>query len=275
MTLSEKTSAWKHVQDVLIKVQNRIVKEEFSDVGDDNWQENIGTPRDSLRLACTLKKSDSSILTLLRLWLFYICLRKAQDLQAPVYGLPIDVFQEEVKFRPQIKLYFSQDRNAVPDGLTPVQSEITFRLPDETSSSMTETKAKALGQEIKNLFGSGGDGFVWTKGKLKITYLDPEHGYDFRINTNSKTEGEELIKKVLQIKNHTFIDDKLNVVTPNKNSINNPTQTMLVYEKQRRVHRWRPTANVRFRWASLHLHNLSKPVVICDITGTFLDALVK
>lgn len=269
------SSAWKHLQDVLIKVQNRVVADEFNDIGDDNWQENINTSRASLRTACTLKKNDSSILTLLRLWLYYICLRKAQDLQAPLFGLPVDVFQEEVKYRPQIKLYFCQDRNAVPDGFLPVQSEITFRLVNETSSSISEAEARSLGLEIKNLFSTAGTGYQWTKGKYKVTYFDPEHGYDFRINASSKTEGEQLIKKFLQVKNHTFIEDKLSVVTPTRDSVNNPVGHTIIMGKQYRAHRWRPTANVRFRWASLHLHGQRRPVILCDITGTFLDALVK
>jgi hypothetical protein len=268
-------SPWKHLQDVLIKIQNRVVRDDFNDIGDDNWQENLNTPRDSLRSACILKKTDSSILTLLRLWLFYICLRKAQDLQAPIFGVPIESYQEEVKYKPQIKLYFCQDKNAVPDSFMPIQSEITFRLINESSTSISEAEARSLGLEIKNIFSTAGSGFVWTKGKFKVTYFDPDHGYDFRINASSKAEGEQLIKKFLQIKNHAFVEDKLNVVTPNRDSLNNPTAFVTIMGKQHRAHRWRPVANVRFRWASLHIHAQRRPIILCDITGTFIDALVK
>lgn len=48
-------SEWEHLQSVLIRAQNKFVREEFKDLGGDDWIPDINTPRGSLRQACTHK----------------------------------------------------------------------------------------------------------------------------------------------------------------------------------------------------------------------------
>jgi len=275
MALPNNFSSWEHLQTVLMQVQNRIVRDEFNDVGDDSWEPEIITPRGSLRVACTLKDDDSAVESLIKLWLFYGVLRKARDFHPPIYGIPCTDFQEEMAFYPQVKLYFSQDWEGVPEGKTPVQARARFRLKGETSASMNEAKAKALAQQIKAEFASTAQGYVWTKGKHKISYQDPSNGYLLSINAASDEEAEQLIKKILSIQNHPFDIEKMILHTPKKNSVNNPTETRLVYGQQRKKLRWRPTANVRFRWSTLQIHGLPRDVALIDRTGYFPDALLK
>ncbi len=94
-------------------MQNRLVRQEFSDLGND-WEPDTSTPRSSLRTACTHEDGDSAIMTLVRMWFFFGCLRKAQDFQAPLYGEPVASYQERVTFLPQVTLYFQQDLSATP-----------------------------------------------------------------------------------------------------------------------------------------------------------------
>lgn len=275
MVLPNNFSSWEHLQTVLMQTQNRVVREEFNDVGDDTWEEDINTPRASLRVACTLRDSDSAIETELKLWLFYGILRKARDFHPPIYGIPSDIFQEELSFYPQVILYFSQDWDAVPEGRTPVQAEMGFRLMGESPASMTETKAKTLAQQIRTEFANSSQGYIWSKGKHKVTYQDKANGYLLSVNAISEDEAEQVIKKILAIQNHLFDSDKMTLHTPKKNSLNNPSGTVLVYGQQKKKLRWRPTANVRFRYATLHLHGLPRPIALMDRTGYFPDALVK
>jgi hypothetical protein len=66
MPLPDNFSAAEHLQDVILLTQNKIVRTEFNDVGDDNWVKDISTPRASLRLACTHEEDDSIDMTILR-----------------------------------------------------------------------------------------------------------------------------------------------------------------------------------------------------------------
>jgi len=274
MALPEEFNDVEHFQSACRLVVNRLVREDFSDLDDDGSQPNITTARGSLKQACLHEDSDSLLMTVGKLLMYYIVHGGAKRLHPAMYAIPTVDFQEDVSFRPWVHFYFSQDGHAVPDGFTPIQSELGFRLISETSATMTEAKAITLAREIKRVFAPSGQGYVWSKGKVKVTYLDKERGYDFRINALNKLEGETLIKKFLDVKNHPFVDDYLIEHDPNRNSLNNPVQTRTVYGKQKKVKRWRPTGNVRFRYAALFIDGLSEPVMLVDTT-TPHAALVK
>lgn len=108
MSLPKDFNDWEHFQSTLIKLQNRLIREEFSDIGSDTWLPNISTPRSSLRQACTLKDNDSAVISLLRLFFYYFCLRKTRDLVQPVYGSVIEGDGTGRKFKPQITLFFKR-----------------------------------------------------------------------------------------------------------------------------------------------------------------------
>jgi hypothetical protein len=267
-------SPWEHLQSILTQTQNRIVREEFSDVGDDTWEPDISTPRGSLRYGCTLQDNDTAAMTQLRLDLFYMVLRKAKDFQRPVYGIPVDEYQQDVSFRPQVFLYFAQDHNSIPKGKRAVEAQISFRLMNETSQTMTEAKAKTLANQIKSEL-CPANGYVFSKGKEKVTYLDRENGYDLRILATSELEGEGVVKKILGIRNHAYNPDNFNFHSPKRHGITNPVGTDLVYGKKRPKKRWRPSANVRFQWAYLVVYGLERAIYLVDRTGNHLDALVR
>lgn len=273
MALPEGFNEFEFLQDTLRRVHNKIIREEFSDLGGDDWDPDITVGRGALRHACTMKDDDSGIMESMRMWLFYVMLRKASDFQIPIYGIPTSDFQEVVEFRPQVKLVFAQDSDAVPDGKTAIRAEIGFRLINETSATMTEAKALKLAKAIKTTLITSSKGYVWSKGKILATYKDPSHGYSLQIYAMSDTEAETIIKKILEIQDHTFDADKFTTHTPKRSSVNNPSGTSLVYGKQRSKQRWRPTANVRFRYASLQIHGLPRDVILVDTTGYFPDAL--
>lgn len=196
-------------------------------------------------------------------------------LKPDVYGMPITTYHESFPFHPQVGLFFSQDSGAVPKGRAPVIAEMNFRLMGETPATMTETKASSLATKIANTLASGKTTYSYTKGKIIVPYTDKQHGYQFKIFCNSKAEGIEVIKKVLSIQEHTYNEEFINVSTPEKESENNPTGTHLVYGEQVKKMRWRPTANVYFRYATLKLSGLMRDVVLTDTTGRYKDALVR
>ena len=274
MPLPEGFSSWEHLQQVLMQVQNRFVREEFNDVGDDNWDDDITTSRGSLRVACTLKDVDSALETIIKLIFFYVVLRKAQDLQPAIYGIPVTTFQDSVKFLPQVRLFFLEDSSSVEHGYSPVEAEVTFRLMHETSETMTEADAKVIANKIKTLF-CAGHGFTWKKGRELWTYKDPSKGYSFQLYAWNETEAKKVIEQVLDVQSHTPNWEKHLDGTTKKKTFRTVPLMSRIYGKTRREARERPIATVRFKYAELKLHGLPNDVQLVDRTGFRHNPLVK
>jgi hypothetical protein len=275
MTLPDGFSSWEHLQSLLMSYQNRVIRSEFNDLSpeDQDWDPDINIPRGSLRVGCTLQDSDTSTITALRLWLFYGIMRKASDFHPPIYGLPVSTYQESVKFAPQISLYFCQDYEAVPDGDYPVEATVSYRLIRETPASLTESKARALANEIKNTF-SPSHGYTWRKGKILVTYRDNANGYNLQIYAYSESEARELIQKILSLNEHTLENDFLTVHTPEQSNLTTPPHKT-IYGKSRKMSRWRPNAVVRFRYAALKIHGLPNDIILIDNSGRHRNPLVR
>lgn len=272
MPLPSEFSPSEHLQDLLRDVVNREVREWFADLGD-NWEPDIGTPRGSLRVGCTHAENDSMDMTLMRLMLFYLVTGKGQALQAPIYGIPSDAFQQRVEFAPQVKLYFHEDLDEVEAGYRPIEAEITYRVMGETSESLTEAKARAIATRIRSEFCAGG-GYRWHKGRVKAIYKHPERGYHLQLNAYSVAEAKQVISKVLDLNSHTPDWDRL-IHSEYDNSPPIVPPTKLVYGKSRRMPRKRPVGYVRFRWAELHIHGLQRAVNLVDRTNRRKGTLIR
>ena len=273
MTLPENFSHWQHLKDMLRLNHNKLVAHYFRDLGPE-WKPDISTNRGALRTASTIDDNDTSVMTLIRLYLFHEILGYSKSRLGVFYGIPSENFQESVQGVPQVFMYFSQDNASVPDGTPIVDAEYSFRLMDETSASMTQVKALSLAKKIKQEFVSENKGIVFTKGKIIYKYYDEDNGYRLRIYGSTESDAIDVIKRMLAVQNHSFEEDYLTVSTPKAKSVNKSTKKELVYGKQRTKKRYRPTANVRFKYAYLYIHGLNKPIYLVDLTGRFYDALV-
>lgn len=263
------SSNWKNLKSFLRKSYNKEVNEWFRDV-DDPLPDN-STGRKQAKRACLILPKESQNMALIKTLNFRYNVQQVHT-WSNSYGLPIEGYQEAVTFRPQVHLFFRQDMQAVPAGRRSVEGQIGFRLMDETPATMTEAKAKALALKIKQEF-TPNNGYIWKKGKKKYTYFDRSLGLDLRILSISDTEGKQLINRVLDILGSEFIDDYFQEIIPQKDSMNNPQGTNLVYGKQRKKQRWRPTANLRFRYATLTIHGMQNRIVLVDRTKTFFNAI--
>jgi hypothetical protein len=262
MALPEGFSSWEHLQDVLRKYHNKLVREEFADITDDD---NLAIPRGALKKACLLDDDDTCDMTLLRLHLFFFHARKAQDMQAPIYGMPITEIDAEIEYKPVVTLYFSEDPDQVMPDKAPVRAEISFRLMDETSTTMTEAKARVLANKIKNEFALNG-GYRWRKGKIVITYYDLPKGYRFQIYAYSEAEAREVMSKVMDLQGHNIDNDFMRIHESRANFPSNPG-THVVYGKSRPKPVRRPTTYVRFTRATLCMWGMNKGETLIDLTG--------
>ncbi|MGB5768946.1 MAG: hypothetical protein WBM32_03615 [Crocosphaera sp.] len=274
MTLPDNFNAYEHLQDVVRKTHNREVRDAFSDLGDDEWLPDINTPRGSLRQACTIDDKDTASMILMRQNLFFLTLRKAKDYQADIIGTPKGNVDSTRQYRPQIVFSFKEDSGNIEEGYDPVVGRLSFRLMDETSTSITNNKLQQLANKIKLEFGSN-NGYVWKKGKKYYAYTDKAKGYQLQILAINENEAKDLIRKVLAIQNHVLEEKRLTtntnadqaeaypIIPPNINILN---------EVQREP-RKRPVANVRFQHAVCNIWGKQKIVPLYDRSFTFLNAL--
>jgi hypothetical protein len=276
MPLPTNFSPAEHLQDVVMITQNKIVRDEFNDLGDENWDDEITTPRGSLRVACTHQDADSVDMTLIRLWLFYGVLRKAKDFHPNIYGIPSTSFQETNKMHPQIHLYFEEKSTEAAAGYTPLRSQVSFRLMNETTDTLTKAEAIVLANKIKTLFYAGTP-FFWKRGKELASYIDQEKGYYFQILVFNETEAKKVIEQVLDIRGHSPNWKLLNLKKNSEPTTTYPTTTppKLIMGKSYKQPRRRPIGTVRFISAVLVLHGKPNPVVLFDPNNLYTAALVR
>lgn len=253
-----------HLQSLCRKVLNPEIKKDFADVSDELTELDISTTASSLRAACLHIDNDSLLMTVGKLLFYYLVINKAQDLQAPIYGVPKATHDFSKKYKPKIYYHFEQDKAAIPEGYSKLDARIHVTLMDETLASINPTKARTIATEIKRIFTLNGQGITWDKGKHLVTYLDEENGYDFYLYAISKQEGIDLIKKFLDVRNHIYNDNYLIVHTPERDSVNVVTTTHKVYDSQVKEERWRPTAKLRFIRATLQLRGYTDDIRLVD-----------
>ncbi len=187
------------------------------------------------------------------------------------------------KYHPLVRLYFKQDSDFVAGtnqlkgrGRNRKVGEVTFRLMDETTETITEANLKTLGQRIKQVFGEG-EGYVWNKGKELYTYADWSRGYQMQMLCRSEAQARDLAIKVLSLQGHTpiwkYMTKGKNVAGEERFPIER--QTKVILGEQVELPLQRPNVDVRFKLADVRVNPLYKWVTIYDKTGKRTSALVR
>jgi hypothetical protein len=60
----------------------------------------ISTPKPSLKHACKIKDEDTAIMVQMRMWLFEVTAGHLDSILPRFYGMPIEEFQRDRRFRP-------------------------------------------------------------------------------------------------------------------------------------------------------------------------------
>jgi hypothetical protein len=276
MPLPEDYNPWEHLQDVVRRTFRKEVLEEFKDIGGEDWDREITTPRSSLRTACTPDDNDTATMTLIRMMLFYFILRRAQDMQAPLIGMPYWDAGLDRKHKPQVILHFSQDLKEIAKaGDRPVTGRLSFRLMDETSATITEAKLKAIAQRIKTNFNNDAES-KWFRGRNMAVYNAPDQGMSFKVFTDTKAHAVELIKTVCQIAGEGYNSENLRYSTPDDPTGSfpaNPGNQSILGKSYKKPVR-RKVCTVRFRYAVAIVHGRPTPIPLFDKTGKYIAPLV-
>lgn len=268
MPLPNNFSEWEHLQNLVRIEHNKKVQLWFKNQSDND----ISTPKASLKHACLVKDNDSAIMTQMRMWLFEITCGHAQSLQAPIYGIPVADFQRDVSFKPQVKLYFRERYTNLTDRIAPGRGEITFRLMNESAATYTRAKAEQIARDIKREFAT--PIFVWEKGIYYYYYRDLDRGYDLRLLVKSKAEGERVARKILAIQGHPFETGNVDFMDTDKIYPSNPG-THLVYGRQVKKPIKRPTVDVRFRYAQLFLNGRHNVINLVSTPESALRSVIE
>lgn len=273
MPIPPEFSHVEHLQSVIRKWINKEVREYFADVGD-NLDDDISTPRSSLKFACTHQDGDSLMMTELRWNLFERIRRSAYDV--PFYGTPVTSFQEQRRFTPQIKLFFMEDSEDVEPGYARVTGEISFRLMGYTSDTLTPAIAQQFATRVKSTFGLAGKGYIWQKGRTMASYTDWKKGYQLQLLVRSETDARALIENVLDIQQDTPKWSKMNISENQEPASAYPPipDREYIFGETRQLPRKRPVAKVRFQYALLHIHGVASPTVLYDRSYTYSTALI-
>lgn len=273
MPVPEGFTPVQHLKSVLIKTYNKIVKEEFEDLDPDDLD--ISTPRASLKTACLVDSDDSQILINNRMMLFYFILRKAQDLQPSIAGIPLEDYAQKVTFRPQITLFFKEKEGAVEEGYSPLRSQVSIRIPNETHETISKTELTSYGNKIKLSFG-GATPYYFKRGKVCVHYHDKEQGFRFLLYVFSKAEGKDVIDKVMDIVGKTPNWEYLSA-SENEDPVSAyPTipPTKVIAGETRRMPRKRPVGNVYFQYATAEVYGIPRPIILYAVSTLFRHSLV-
>jgi hypothetical protein len=277
MALPEPFSDIEHLQLTIRRYCNKQIREDFRDMfgTGDSWEPEVGTTRGAMLRALLHEDSDPITTTLLRMFLYYFTYGKAQMMQTPVFGIPVNSYDTNITYKPQIKLYFRQNSRDVEENKTAVEGELTFRLINDTTTTISNTEVDRYAQRIATNFAKP-TRFIWQKGKHRFTYADRAKGYQLSVNVISETEGKRVVEQILDIQQHTpnwKYAKYIETVEPNERYPEQPsTQTIL--GKSRRKPRQRPREDVKFVRASLLIPGLPSPITLVDTTGKYRNARI-
>lgn len=234
------------------------------------WFKDVDTTsisRTKLRDSLLIQANESRTSAMFKIQYFRDFVQKVHD-KVNIIGTLQGTYESEheVTYRPQVTLFFQQDIEAVPNDYYPITAEISFRLMNETNTTLTEANIKALATQIKTEL-TVNNGYTFDKGKYLCKYVDIENGYNLQIYAISDTEGEQVARKIVGIRNHTFIENNFKLTTPRKNSVNTTSSVNILGQPTKKA-RWRPTGRVRFMYANLYIPERPEPLCLVDRTGS-------
>jgi hypothetical protein len=278
MPLPEPFSDIEHLQLVIRRYLNKQIREDFRDIfGDgDTWEPEVGTTRGSMLRALLHEDSDPIHVTTARMMLYYFTYGAAKAMQPDIYGSTIVNFDRQVRYKPQITLYFNNKGYNPNKKNELVEGEISFRLMNESSTTITQTELERYAAKIKTLF-AGSTKFVWHKGKTIASYTEIDKGYRLKLLVTNESEAKRIIEQVLDIQSHIPDWQYLNIninAEPAERFPNAPgNQTIL--GKVREKPKPRPVEDVIFRYATCNIHGLGRGINLVDTTFTRGNALKR
>lgn len=162
---------------------------------------------------------------------------------------------------PKIYLHFEEEKPK--DHRRPKEGVLSFRLMNQTDSSIIVSDVKKIALKIKQVFGAR-KGYFWDKGKKYANYNHWELGYKLQVLSPSVAQGKKIIEDILSLQGHTL---DLARMTFNQNQGEarafpaDPGKKRILGADVKLPER-RPECRVRFRYAEIELGDLQQKMVI-------------
>lgn len=168
--------------------------------------------------------------------------------------------------RPLVKLYFYSNENGKTG-----QGEISFRLTNESDTSLSKSKLRQLAQKIVDTFGKPTP-YVWSKGTITVSYNGREQGLKGYYYSKSKSDGIDLIKNILAITGQEMKLSRCRVSESQDVSTAYPQtpSTVTILGESRKLPVIRPIVEVKFIHADLFLTSLTQPIRLVDRSNRIL-----
>ena len=247
---------WALLKRVMMQIHNRVVRADFrADIPDDD----IISDEGAFRRSCLIQPNDSVDIVQLKIFNFYVVREQAKRLQAPMYAFPVEEFQEAVQFKPQLILEFIEpSAEARRKNTRPVTRRASYRLVNERSETITQSKIDTLQNRIRSQFPNS---YKYKTGRYKASYRDKANGLELKMSPYAESDARDLVKRVLNVAAVTPNWDFFSISQyPDRNF--NRVETVSILGKRTRLPQKRPIADVRFRRATLHIHGMKDSVVV-------------
>lgn len=164
---------------------------------------------------------------------------------------------------PKIYLHFEEN---LKGDKRPREGTLSFRLMDETDSSISVSNVKKIALKLKQIFGKR-EGYFWEKGKRYVNYNHWELGYKLQILSPSVVRGKKLIEDILSLQGHSF-DPARMTFSQNQAEAKafpaSPGNKRILGEEVKLPER-RPDCEVRFQYAEIELGSLQQKMVIFSV----------
>lgn len=264
---------WLNLRSFLRKTHNKEVNLWFSDV--DNEVPGNSTARQQAKRACLILPKESQNMASIKMQIFRYVVQRSHQ-RPSIYGAPKIATDTLRRYKPQIFVYFLQDLEESDLDRSPYDGQISYRLMDYSSETITTAKLRSIGNRIKQEFG-GEREFIWKKGRNMCSYTDWNKGYQLQLLVRNKTDGKELITKVLRTNSDTPDFTKMRY-----SEADNPAQaypstkgTINILGETEKEPIYRPVCNVRFQYGYCEIWGKKEPVVLYDKSFKYFDALVE
>ncbi len=264
---------WLNLRSFLRKSYNREVNEWFRDIS--NEIPGNATARQQAKRACLILPNDSQNLASMKMECFRYVVQQSHK-KPNIFGLPVGRAQAQRKYKPQVFFFFLQDSDQADPDKSPFDGQISFRLMDETSETITMAKLNSMANRVKSEFG-GSTEFIWNKGKDLASYTDIPKGYAFRLLVRNKTDAKQIITKVLRVNTDSPNWNKLRYSEADSPTGAFPTSkgNLNILGKLIKEPIQRPICSVRFQYAYCNIWGKQEPVILYDRSFKYFDALAQ
>ncbi|HLO85851.1 MAG TPA: hypothetical protein VK203_12705 [Nostocaceae cyanobacterium] len=242
-------------------------KEVFNWYQDDDNNEDRKKVRDLLLIGA----KDSIQTVQIKMRTFREVVQKTH-LKPTIVGITKDNYDSDISYRPEIVIYFLQNKQSVPRGETPTDARVSFRLMNETSESITVSELKRWAQKIQAAFFN--PIYKFRKGKVITWYIDKKNGFHLQIYGLNAAEGEKVARDVVKLADKTFDEDILKETNP-KRSNTTSNGTIKILGKTKKKPKWRPSVVVEAAYAYALIHGEPNPIMLVDQTGLVVNPMIR